>query len=299
MNDLDKRADAVATGIVARHPNADGIDVAGSDLPPRRPRCPDGKHAGPAADIENAAWTPPVKNAVERCQAALRRAVMPGAEGEPRLDLDADPIWRDPMAVMRAVDHKPAGCDGHEPCEALRHPIAGGDSGERQAFARRIAGNGAEESPHGDLVRRLLEVDLHGPPARLLKGCNRSLSRPEGLAQVIEKPSRRVGVRGKPGERRSLSGRNAHHLASQMVRMSAAQSGAALSTPRGRRKFRGVCHRARRRPDPWLNQAASTARIRHSGAASRRCRPDIRCAIQEITISARPVRAGNLPREAV
>ncbi len=48
---------------------------------------------------------------------------MPGAEGESRLDLDADLVDAQKMTVMRAMNHKTTGPDGGRPAsEALPNP---------------------------------------------------------------------------------------------------------------------------------------------------------------------------------
>ena len=52
----------------------------------------DGEHAGAAADVEDVARPPTLQQAIEMQQAAARRAVMAGAEGEAGLDLDADVV---------------------------------------------------------------------------------------------------------------------------------------------------------------------------------------------------------------
>ena len=77
---------------------------------------------------------------IERQQAAARGAVMAGAEGERRLDLDADPAWRDAGAIVRAVHDEAAGRDRLQAREALAHPILGGDALEAQRLAGLCAG---------------------------------------------------------------------------------------------------------------------------------------------------------------
>src|SRR5215468_6047522 len=83
----------------------------------------DSEHAGPGADIKNTARAMSIENAVECQETAARRAVVPGTEGECRLDLDADPIWWNAVAVVCAVDHKASGRDRRQPLEAVGHPI--------------------------------------------------------------------------------------------------------------------------------------------------------------------------------
>ena len=68
-------------------------------------------------------------NPIQRQQAAARRAVMAGAEGERRLDLDADPVRRNARAVMRAVHREAAG----------RRPASGRPGSPRPSPLRRSA----------------------------------------------------------------------------------------------------------------------------------------------------------------
>ena len=71
----------------------DRIEVAEPDLAPEDFRRGDGEHAGAAADVEDLARPPALQQAVEMQQAAARRAVMAGAEGEAGLDLDRRRRW--------------------------------------------------------------------------------------------------------------------------------------------------------------------------------------------------------------
>ena len=61
----------------------------------RRPGGGNREHAGSGADVEDAARAARLEQAVERQQASPRGAVMAGAEGERRLDLDADAVGAD------------------------------------------------------------------------------------------------------------------------------------------------------------------------------------------------------------
>ena len=74
----------------------------------------DRQHAGAAADVEDASRAPAAKHAVQHQQAAARRAVMAGAEGQRRLDLDCDVVGPDSRAVMGAVNEKAPGAHGDE-----------------------------------------------------------------------------------------------------------------------------------------------------------------------------------------
>ena len=100
---------------------------------------------------------------------AARGAVMAGAEGESRLDLDPDVIGADAGAIVRAVNKKAAGAHWLQVGERIRHPIAF----FREAKGRRARGllvrRGGDQRPHRLLVRLPAEIGLHQPrpaPAR-------------------------------------------------------------------------------------------------------------------------------------
>ena len=57
-------------------------------------------------------------------QAAARRAVMAGAEGEAGLDLDPDVVGLERGAVVRAVDEEAPGPDRREAGERIGDPVA-------------------------------------------------------------------------------------------------------------------------------------------------------------------------------
>ena len=74
-------------------------------------------------------------------QAAPRRAVMAGAEGEPRLDLDRHIVGADARPVVAAMNEKAPGPDRREAGERARHPVAplGDPEGRRAAVASSAA----------------------------------------------------------------------------------------------------------------------------------------------------------------
>ncbi len=67
----------------------------------------DAEHRRAGADVKNAFRLPCPFQTLERPQTAERGAVMTGAEGERGLDLQSDPVRRDPVAIVAAVDHEP------------------------------------------------------------------------------------------------------------------------------------------------------------------------------------------------
>ena len=121
----DPHPDAIRGDILARGRGRQRIDVAG-----QRPRRPDPRrghrqHAGAAPDVgDPARHEPRLRQPVERKEAALRRRVVPGAEGLRRLDLEPDPVDRHPTPVVPAEDHEAPGRDRGQLGADLRHPVA-------------------------------------------------------------------------------------------------------------------------------------------------------------------------------
>ena len=105
----DRRAGAIEPRIGACGLDRDPVDVAGDDARAQNFRRRDRQHAGAGAEVEHAASPPPLRQIIERQQTAARGAVVAGAEGERRLDLDADVVGPDAGAVMRAVHDEAAG----------------------------------------------------------------------------------------------------------------------------------------------------------------------------------------------
>ena len=149
---------------------------------------------------------------VERQQAAARGAVMAGAEGERRLDLDADAVGRNAGAVMGAVHDEAAGRDRLQPGEALAHPVL------RRDRARNAA---PWPPPRPRRPRR----PARAPPSRRARrgnGSPRASARrphPQGSPRLLggetlgdesRDPARGLFIRFEPGDRR---GRAAHRTA--------------------------------------------------------------------------------------
>ncbi len=175
----------VEARILPRQPHADGIDVAGEHCAAQGPRRRDREHPGPGADIEDAAAAPPcrvrrpparLQDGVQRQQTAPGGAVMPGAEGERRLDLDADAVGRHPRAVVRAMQEEAAGFDRLQAFEAGGDPVARRNALECELAARAFAREVTDEAAHRGLVGRALEMDFHGPASvTRLEGGDRGL----------------------------------------------------------------------------------------------------------------------------
>ena len=113
-DDVDQRRGPVAPRILARGDHGLCVDIARQHVPAQQSRGGDGEHAGAGSDIENAPRRFLLGDGVERQQAAARGAMMAGAEGERGLDLDADAMRGNLVAVMRAVNDEAAGIDGFE-----------------------------------------------------------------------------------------------------------------------------------------------------------------------------------------
>jgi len=116
--------DAVEARVGVGDFDRDRIEVAEPDLALDDFRRGDGEHAGAAADVEDLARPSALQQAIEMQQAAARRAVVAGAEGEAGLDLDADVVRPDRSAAVRAVDEEAPCPHRREAGERIGDPIA-------------------------------------------------------------------------------------------------------------------------------------------------------------------------------
>ena len=91
---------------------------------------------------------PRLADRIERQQAAARRAVVAGAEGERGFDLDADAIEGNARAVVRAVHDEAAGLDRLQSGETFAHPIGRFDRSELQRSRSFGAGCRGHRIPH-------------------------------------------------------------------------------------------------------------------------------------------------------
>ena len=96
-------------------------------------------------------------------KAAPRRAVMAGAEGEPRLDLDGHVVRPDARTVVAPMNEKPprpnrfkAGKRIGDPVPLLREAEGGGARG-------RFVRGGGDQRPDRRLIRLPAEIGLHEP----------------------------------------------------------------------------------------------------------------------------------------
>ena len=157
--------------------------------------------AGAGADVEHAPRALPLQRAGEGEEAAARRAVMPGAEGERRLDLDREVVRPHRRLVMDAVDEEASGPHRLQPVERGLDPVLLLEAREGGAL-----GLGADDRPD-ELAQRVCvglvrEIGLERPGAAVgLEGRDRGLARVEDLAEELCRL---------PG--RSLVGRKPHHM---------------------------------------------------------------------------------------
>ncbi len=93
----------------------------------------DGQHAGACAEVEHGSRARRRRKPVQRQKAAFGGAVMGGAEGAARIDLDG-PLRGDPAAVVTAVNNEAPRANGRQRFLRLAHPI-----GFRNGF--RLAGD--------------------------------------------------------------------------------------------------------------------------------------------------------------
>jgi len=116
------------------------------------------QHAAAGAEVENMRGTADFQDRVEHGEAAARRAVVAGAEGERRLDLQRDVICRargrDAWAPW--TRKRPA-LTGMSPASAFADPVALGDAGRSSEPKLPLAGRSGDQSADGGLVGRRAE----------------------------------------------------------------------------------------------------------------------------------------------
>ena len=132
-------------------------------------------------------------------EAAARRAVMPGAEGERRLDLDRKVVRPDRGPVVDAVDEEASGPDRLQPVERGPDPVLLREAREG-GLVRGVADDRPDELAHGLLVGLAGEIGLERPGAAVLglEGRDRGLAGVEDLAEEVRRLPRRSLVGCKP-----------------------------------------------------------------------------------------------------
>ena len=191
-HELDQSPARLSRALARATRTALGVDVGRQHALPQRARGGDGEHARAGAEVENArprATARRLADPVERQQAAARGAVMAGAEGERRFDLDADAV-----GATRARS-----C---APCTTKR-PAATGSSPARLSPTQSFAATRAKAAPgrHRRRPRRLPVRARRGGRADRESGWRRSSDRgcyPQGSPP---RPGRRSTPR--TGRRRS------------------------------------------------------------------------------------------------
>ena len=142
---------------------------------------------GAGAEIKHAPRLVRLQHMVKQQEAAARGAVMPGAEGQRRLDLDGKFVFRHALAVMRAMDDKAAGRHRHEIFEARLDPVPGFNGVEGEGVRDLRTRGIAHELAQQRLVRRLGKMHGDVPaPVRPLERRHRRLALEEDLGQHID-----------------------------------------------------------------------------------------------------------------
>ena len=131
-------ANAVEPRIGTRDADRADVDVGCKHTLVQRAGGRNGKHAAASPEVEDAHNMAPVVQGfaqpIEREEAAARGAMMAGAKGERRLDLDADAVCRDAGTIVRTVDNEAAGLDRRQAGEAVAHPVGRRDQIEMERF---------------------------------------------------------------------------------------------------------------------------------------------------------------------
>ena len=214
---IDEGADAVAPRVLGRRRHRHGIDVAGLNGALEAFGGSDGENAGPRADVEDGARTPPPRDAIEHFEAAARRAVMAGAEGERGVDLDCDVVGAHFAAAVRSMHDEAPGPHRLQPFERGGHPVLGVDAPEARPRRDLFARDGGDQRAEVFLIGRGAEKGLDQPRAtlpvfgrgRLLEGGDGGLGGIEGLDDDVGNDARDRLVTGEAHDVGGVVGRQA------------------------------------------------------------------------------------------
>ena len=158
----------------------------------------DGEHAAAGAEIEDArrggVAARRLANPIERQQTAARGAVMAGAEGERRLDLDADAVGGNAGAIVRAVHDEAAGGDRRlRPARLSRTQSFGATRSKRSALAAAWPGRGRNQRPYASPYRAARESEwLRAIALAGIDKADGNLLAGKALRDQIRDPSRRL-----------------------------------------------------------------------------------------------------------
>jgi hypothetical protein len=177
MHDLHAGGDPIDARIFPRRRHRPGVDVACNNWPVQGLGGGDGKHAGPGADVEHGvrlAPPPDLHDAIEREQTSAGAAVMAGAEGQRRLDLDGNAVDPDAVAVMRPMHHEAAGFDRLETVEAPAYPVRGRQHLEGQISCKGLSCDRSDEVADRGFVRSAAEMQRERPAFIVFARCRDS-----------------------------------------------------------------------------------------------------------------------------
>ncbi len=186
MNRLHPIAGAVEAGVLPGGNRRAPVDIAGEQRLAQGFGGCDRQHTGAGAEIEHPPRPFRPQHLVEQDEATAGGAMMPGAERQRRLDLDADPVGTDTVAVVMAVHHEATGLDRREAFKARLDPVLGFDGVEHQGLRGGLVGRQRDQVAHRGLVRLLAEIQGHIPaPVRSLEGGDGGFVVVEALRQHV------------------------------------------------------------------------------------------------------------------
>ena len=147
----------VQPGILPGGVRGHRVDVSGGNARPKRSRRRDCKHTCAGADVEHVERAPAFGQLIEGEETAAGRPMVTGTEGEGSLDLDSDVVCSQASSFMRAVNDEASGAHGLQPGQALRHPVAGGDTLDAERVCRGLASCELDQVAQPGFVRRIAE----------------------------------------------------------------------------------------------------------------------------------------------
>ncbi len=201
-HERDQRRRAIDARISARRLDRARIDIACRDAGMKKSCRRNRQNPAAGADIEHTVDLPTLCKIGERPQAPTRRAMVTGAEGERRLDLDADVVGAQFCAVVRAMNEKAADAHRLEIGEALRDPIRRRDRLDGQQPRRSLARRDRDQTAQICLLGRLAKMDGNLPAAGpILEGRAGRILAVEAFAEICRQPACGLFVAGEPCDR--------------------------------------------------------------------------------------------------
>lgn len=161
-------AGSIGDGVFTRGFDSHGVNVRTRHGAAQQLRRGDSQDACASPNIKDLPWTPAFQYAIQRPQAAKRRAMMASAKGQGGLDFDAYVVAAQLLAVVRAMYKHATGADRVEAGQRVLNPVLLGYFRKLGGFGGFGARDGGHECANQLFVRGLAKKDFHSPGGAVL-----------------------------------------------------------------------------------------------------------------------------------